>query len=116
MYKVHILDIDRRLKLVSKKKELVKVISPFAKDYEGHEDRPKEREEDEVTKVDDLTRLLKVSAEAIIYIQGDPMSETHLSHCMCNTNAPALGFVAALYHKVTFAVRRCRDRITENSR
>lgn len=65
----------------------------------GHEDRPKEREEDEVTKVDDLTRLLKVSAEAIIYIQGDLMR-----------------FVAALYHKVTFAVRRCRDRITENSR
>lgn len=69
------------------------------KDYEGHEDRPKEREEDEVTKVDDLTRLLKVSAEAIIYIQGDLMR-----------------LVAALYHKVTFAVRRYRDRITENSR
>lgn len=31
MYKVHSLDIDRRLKLVSKKKELVKVIGPFAK-------------------------------------------------------------------------------------
>ncbi len=50
------------------------------KDYEGHEDRPKEREEEEVTRVDDLTGLLKVSAEAIIYIQGDSSLALHVQY------------------------------------
>lgn len=52
LYKMHGLDIDRWLDLVSEKKGLAKEIGRIAQDYEGHEDGPKERnkEDEEDTK------------------------------------------------------------------
>ncbi|KAK0224153.1 hypothetical protein IW262DRAFT_1371426 [Armillaria fumosa] len=60
LYKTHGLDINRWLDLVSEKKGLVKEIGRIAQDYEGHEDGPKERnnedEEDEENTKDSNTK------------------------------------------------------------
>lgn len=44
---MHGLDIDRWLSLFRKRKGWSRKLAPFAEDYEGHEDRTKEREEED---------------------------------------------------------------------